>query len=152
VSFRGATSDEESRLELIERRKEHVLATLRALLPECAPGGQGLRNKDIETACGFALSPPRQDGWSTWSLPMALVQDKKIDFTSRGQKARDSVFSLDMTATARRRHIWWKPTEPIQGETLYYLVWRKGREWDPEAFPRRQTEQPILLIGNLSMR
>ena len=52
--------------ELIERCKEHVIATLRTL-PECAPTGPGLRNKDIETACGFALGLPRQDGWFTLS-------------------------------------------------------------------------------------
>lgn len=50
------------------------------------PEGPGLRNKDIETAAGFALSLPRQDGWLTWSLLMALVRDKKIQFTTRGKR------------------------------------------------------------------
>ena len=44
--------------KLTEQCKERVLATLHAL-PECAPDGPGLRNKDIETACGFALNLPR---------------------------------------------------------------------------------------------
>ena len=62
-----------------------MVATLRTL-PECAPDGPGLRNKDIETACGFALGLQRQDGWLTWSLLMSLVQEKSIGFTLRGKK------------------------------------------------------------------
>lgn len=79
--------------ELIEQCKEHLLATLRTL-PECAPEGPGLRNKDIETAAGFALSLPRQDGWLTWSLLMALVRDNKIEFTTRGKKRGIRYFRL----------------------------------------------------------
>lgn len=71
--------------ELIARCKRHVIETMQTL-PECAPNGPGLRNKDIETACGFALGLPRQDGWFTWSLLMSLLQDKKITFTTRGKK------------------------------------------------------------------
>ena len=40
--------------ELIERCKQHIIQTLQNL-PECAPDGPGLRNKDIETACGFRV-------------------------------------------------------------------------------------------------
>jgi hypothetical protein len=29
------------------------------VLPECAPDGTGLRDKEIETAAGFALALPR---------------------------------------------------------------------------------------------
>ncbi len=79
--------------ELIDRCKEHLIATLRTL-PECAPNGPGLRNKDIETACGFALGLPRQDGWFTWSLLMSLLQDERIAFTTRGKKRGIRYFRL----------------------------------------------------------
>lgn len=79
--------------KLVEQCKEHILATMRGL-PECAPDGPGLRNKDIETAAGFALGLPRQDGWLTWSLLMALARDKKIQFTSRGKKRVIRYFRL----------------------------------------------------------
>ena len=71
--------------ELIEQLKHHVLATMRAQ-PECAPKWPGQRNKDIETAAGFALDLPRQDGWLTRSLLMALVREKKIQFSTRGKR------------------------------------------------------------------
>ncbi len=71
--------------KIIEKCKEHVLATMR-MLPECSPDGPGWRNKDIETAAGFALGLPRQDGWLTWSLLMALVREKRIQFSTRGKR------------------------------------------------------------------
>ncbi|HXH48093.1 MAG TPA: hypothetical protein VNM47_01855 [Terriglobia bacterium] len=79
--------------ELIDRCKQHVIATMRTLA-ECVPDGPGLKNKDIETACGFALDLRRQDGWLTWSLLMSLVQDKKIDFTTRAKKRTVRYFRL----------------------------------------------------------
>jgi len=79
--------------ELIERCKRHVIETMRTL-PECAANGPGLRNKDIETACRFALALQRQDGWFTWSLLMSLVQDKKINFITRGKKRGIRYFRL----------------------------------------------------------
>jgi hypothetical protein len=78
---------------LIEQLKEHVLAVMRTQ-PECSPDGPGLRNKDIETAAGLALSLPRQDGWLTWSLLMALARDKKVQFTTRGKKRGIRYFRL----------------------------------------------------------
>ena len=70
--------------KLIEQCQQHILVPRRSL-PECAPDGTGLRNKDIETASGFALHLRRQDGWFTWSLLMSLAQEKKIQFTTRGK-------------------------------------------------------------------
>jgi len=77
--------------ELIERCKQHLISTLRTL-PECAPTGPGIRNKDIETACGFALGLQRQDGWFTWSLLMSLLQDKKIIFPRGAKKMASGIF------------------------------------------------------------
>lgn len=63
---------------IIATRKEHLLDTLRSL-PECAPNGPGLGNKEIEEAAGFALNLERADGWFTWSLLVALSNDGKVE-------------------------------------------------------------------------
>ena len=79
--------------KLIQQCQQHILATMRTL-PECAQDGPGLRNKDIETAAGFALHLRRQDGWFTWSLVMSLVQEKEIQFTTRGKNRGVRYFRL----------------------------------------------------------
>jgi hypothetical protein len=79
--------------KLIQQCQQHILATMRTL-PECAPDGPGLRNKDIETASGLALHLRRQDGWFTWSLLMSLAQEKKIQFTARGKNRGVRYFRL----------------------------------------------------------
>ena len=71
---------------LVEKCKGHVLATMRAL-PECAPSGPGLRNKDLERAAGLGLNLSQHDGWLCWSLLMVLVDEGKVDVVRRGKGA-----------------------------------------------------------------
>jgi hypothetical protein len=70
---------------LIERCKQHVLATMRAL-PECAPDCPGLRSKELERQAGLALGLPEQDGWFTWSILMALVAEGSVQVLRTGKR------------------------------------------------------------------
>jgi len=71
---------------LVERCKGHVLATMRAL-PECAPGGSGLKNKALGRAAGFGLNLRQHDGWLCWSLLTALAEEGKVEVVRRGKGA-----------------------------------------------------------------
>lgn len=70
---------------LIATCKEHLLDTLRAL-PDCAPDGDGLGNKEIEDAAGFALHLERDDSWFTWSLLVALANEGKVEVLQPGKR------------------------------------------------------------------
>lgn len=71
--------------KLVERCKQHVLATMR-VLPECAPDASGLRSKDIEKEAGLALHLSEQDGWLTWSLLMSLASDGRVNVLRGGKR------------------------------------------------------------------
>ena len=70
---------------LVALCKAHLLETLSAL-PECASSGDGLGQKAIEEACGFALDLPEYDGYFTWSLLVALTQDGKVEALQPGKR------------------------------------------------------------------
>jgi hypothetical protein len=70
---------------LIADCKAHLLDTMRSL-PDCAPDGSGLGNKEIEEATGFALNIERADGWFTWSLLVALANDGKVEVLQPGKR------------------------------------------------------------------
>ena len=71
--------------DLTDLCKRHLIEAMQAL-PECAPGGPGLGNKDIEGAANFALGLPRADGWFTWSLLVALTLDGKVEAIQSGKR------------------------------------------------------------------
>lgn len=70
---------------LIALCKTHVLETM-ATLPECGPEGSGLGQKAIEDATGFALRLPEYDGYFTWSLLVALVQEGRVEALQPGKR------------------------------------------------------------------
>jgi hypothetical protein len=78
--------------DLIDGLKAHVLETMRRM-PDCAAGGPGRPNKDVEKAAGLALDLPRQDGWLTWSVLMRLALDGQVEFVRKGKRG-DRYFRL----------------------------------------------------------
>jgi hypothetical protein len=71
--------------ELIDQLANHVLATMRRM-PECAPGGEGGRNADIQNLADLNLELPKNNGWLTYSLLHRLALDGKIEILGpRGQ-------------------------------------------------------------------
>lgn len=76
---------------LIAECKAHLLETMRAL-PECSPDGDGLGNKALEEAAGYALALERNDGWFTWSLLAALAIEGKVEVLQPGK--RDKKYRL----------------------------------------------------------
>jgi hypothetical protein len=72
---------------LVALCKTHILETM-ASLPECSADGPGLGNKAIEEAAGFELHLAKQDGWFTWSLLFALVDEGAVEVVLRGKSRR----------------------------------------------------------------
>jgi hypothetical protein len=70
---------------LIRELKFLILQTMRRI-PECAPGGRGVRYRIIQDLAGLELDLPTHDGWLTWSLLAALVEDGKVEVSRDGRR------------------------------------------------------------------
>lgn len=81
----GYSSPMASGQALIDLCKTHLIETMRSL-PECAPGGPGLGNKQIEDAAGFALHLPGYDNYFTWSLLIALTLEGHVEAIQPGKR------------------------------------------------------------------
>src|SRR5690606_29669004 len=64
--------------DLIALCKTHLLETMQTV-PEYAPDADGLGQKALGDAAGFALHLPEYDGYFTWSLLVALTLDGKVE-------------------------------------------------------------------------
>lgn len=70
---------------LIALCKTHLIETMQSL-PECAPDADGLGQKALEDAAGFALHLPEYDGYFTWSLLVSLANEGKVDVHQPGKR------------------------------------------------------------------
>ena len=73
--------------KLVQACRQHLLRVM-ARMPECAAGGQGASNAELERAAGFALDLPEQDHWFTWSLLKSLSMDHRVEAVTRGPGQR----------------------------------------------------------------
>jgi len=68
--------------EVIQNLQDLVLEAMRSS-PECAPGGPGLGNVEIEERCGLALSLSKQDHYITYSILQVLVRKDLVEIVRR---------------------------------------------------------------------
>jgi hypothetical protein len=71
--------------KLIHELKILVLQTMRGI-PECAPGGHGVRYRVKQDLADLSLELPAHDGWLTWSLLAALVEDGQVEVRRYGRR------------------------------------------------------------------
>ena len=70
---------------LLRDLKHHVLGTL-AGLAGCDPEGAGAAGRAIKAGSGLSLSLPSQDGWLTWSIVVALVEEGAVEELLQGKR------------------------------------------------------------------
>jgi len=71
---------------LVERCQEHLLEVMRSL-PECDPGGCGLRHRDLVSAAGFAVVGDQRDTWFVAALLGRLEISGRIEVFASGVKS-----------------------------------------------------------------
>ena len=76
---------ESSGKRLIYELKSLIVQTMSGI-PECAPGGRGVRYRLIQDLAGLELALPAHDGWLTWSLLAALVEDGQVEVRRDGRR------------------------------------------------------------------
>lgn len=73
---------------LIQTCKDHILSVMRGM-PECQSGvGTGAGYRLIEDVADLDLGLEGQNGWMTWSLLIAMVQDGAIEVVPGTEKRR----------------------------------------------------------------
>lgn len=65
--------------------------------PECHPSGTGLRNYEIEGLAGLGLQLARQNGYLSYSILHALVDDGKVELLS-GTRSHPTTYRLKVLA------------------------------------------------------
>lgn len=70
---------------LIRELKLLIVQTM-SEIPECAPGGRGVRYRRIQDLAGLELELPDHDGFLTWSLLSALVEDGQVEVRRDGRR------------------------------------------------------------------
>ena len=58
-------------------------------MPECSPkSGEGAGYSSIEQEANFDLALDGQNGWLTWSLLIALTEERKVEVVPGTEKRR----------------------------------------------------------------